>query len=142
MNFARVNTKIIEFFKNTSGPISRIALFVVFFWFGILKVVGLSPASGVVKNLFESTIPVMSFDFFLVAFGVFECIIGTMFLFKKLDKITIPIFFIHMITTFGPLVFLPGEAWGGFLTPTLEGQYIIKNLALIALVFNIGKEVK
>lgn len=142
MNFARVNTKIINFFKKGSGPISRVALFVVFFWFGILKVGGLSPASDVVKNLFEATIPFISFDVFIVLFGLFECIIGIMFLFKKLDKITIPIFFIHMVTTFGPLVFLPNEAWGGFLTPTLEGQYIIKNLALIALVFNIGKEVK
>ncbi len=37
-------------------PMARFALFVVFFWFGWLKVIGLSPASGLVQHLFEQTI--------------------------------------------------------------------------------------
>jgi hypothetical protein len=52
-------------------PTARFGLFVVFFWFGILKVLGLSPASGLVQRLFEQTIPYMSFSTFLVAFGIF-----------------------------------------------------------------------
>jgi uncharacterized membrane protein YphA (DoxX/SURF4 family) len=112
-------------------PTARFGLFVVFFWFGILKVLGLSPASGLVQRLFEQTIPYMSFSTFLVAFGIFECIIGLMFLFKGLERVVIPLLFIHMITTFGPLVFLPQETWSAWFVPTLEGQYIIKNLFLV-----------
>jgi uncharacterized membrane protein YkgB len=43
-----------------------------------------------------------------------------------------------MITTFGPLVYLPDEAWQKFLVPTLEGQYIIKNLVIIATAIGIA----
>jgi len=43
-----------------------------------------------------------------------------------------------MGTTFMPLFFVPDATWQSFMTPTLEGQYIIKNLVLIALIMNIG----
>lgn len=132
MSIETIDIKLIQFFKKISIPIARIALFVVFFWFGLLKVIGLSPASGVVERLFESTIPFMSFSTFIIIFGLFECLIGILFLIRGMERIVIPLLFIHMVTTFGPLIFLPSETWQSFLVPTLEGQYIIKNLAIIA----------
>lgn len=119
-------------------PSARFGLFVVFFWFGFLKVVGMSPASGVVERLFESTIPFMSFATFLILFGLFECLIGILFLIKGAERVVIPLLLIHMITTFGPLVFLPSETWQTFMVPTLEGQYIIKNLVIIAAAVGIA----
>lgn len=138
MSLQTIDLKVIRFFQKVSMPTARFGLFVVFFWFGILKVLGLSPASGLVQRLFEQTIPYMSFDTFLIAFGVFECIIGLMFLFKGLERVVIPLLFIHMITTFGPLVFLPQETWSAWFVPTLEGQYIIKNLVIIAAAIGIA----
>lgn len=138
MNIERVDSKIISFFRRIFLPSARIGLFIVFFWFGLLKVIGLSPASGVVQRLFENTIPFMSFPTFLVLFGLFECLIGILFLIKGMERIVIPLLFIHMITTFGPLVFLPSETWQKFLVPTLEGQYIIKNVVLIAAAIGIA----
>ena len=45
---------------------------------------------------------------------------------------------VQMFTTFGPLVFLPSATWQRFLfVPTLEGQYIIKNVVLLALGYMI-----
>jgi uncharacterized membrane protein YkgB len=38
-----------------------------------------------------------------------------------------------MITTLLPLIFLPEASWSGFLVPTLTGQYIIKNIVIVAL---------
>ncbi len=90
-------------------PMSRVSLFIIYFWFGILKVLGLSPASDLIKNLFERTIPFMSFETFLICFGIFECLIGIFFLIKGLEKVVLPMFIIHMITTFGPLLFLTEE---------------------------------
>ena len=119
-------------------PLARFGLFVIFFWFGLLKVVGLSPASGLVQRLFETTIPWMSFATFLVIFGLFEMLIGVLFLIRGVERIVIPLLLIHMITTFMPLFLLPQETWSGFMTPTLEGQYIIKNIALIAAAFGIA----
>lgn len=138
MSINSIDLKLIKFFKRSFEPMARFGLFVVFFWFGILKVIGLSPASGVVQRLFEQTIPFISFHTFLIGFGVFECLIGIMFLIKGLERIVIPLLFIHMITTFGPLVYLPSETWQKFLVPTLEGQYIIKNLVIIAAAIGIA----
>jgi uncharacterized membrane protein YkgB len=113
-------------------PFARLALFVIYFWFGILKVFGESPASGLVERLFNQTIPFMSFGTFLVLFGLFECLIGIFFLFRKTQRVALVLLFIHMIMTTGPLFMLAGEIWTGFLVPTLEGQYIIKNLVIIS----------
>ncbi len=132
MSIQTIDIALINFFRRVSIPLARFGLFVVFFWFGFLKVIGQSPASGLVQRLFEQTVPYMSFHTFLIGFGVFECVIGIMFLIKGLERLVIPLLFIHMITTFGPMVFLPQETWNGFMVPTLEGQYIIKNVVLIA----------
>jgi len=37
-----------------------------------------------------------------------------------------------------PLILLPQVTWSGILVPTLEGQYIIKNLAIIAAAIGIA----
>lgn len=138
MSIQTIDIKLIHFFRRVAIPVSRFGLFVIFFWFGFLKVVGLSPASGLVQNLFEQTIPFISFNNFLIGFGVFECLIGLLFLIKGAERVVIPLLFIHMATTFGPLIFLPSETWSGFMVPTLEGQYIIKNLVIIASAIGIA----
>lgn len=119
-------------------PVSRLALFVVFFWFGALKVVGLSPASQVVQNLFNETMPIMEFSTFIIIFGLFECLIGLLFLIRGAERVVIPLLLLHLVTTVGPLVLLPGETWSGVMVPTMEGQYIIKNVLIIALALGIA----
>src|SRR3989344_3816216 len=111
----------------------RVSLALIYVWFGALKIVGQSPASPLVGELQAATIPFISFSTFILLFGFFEVLIGLMFLFPRISKITFWIFAFHMLTTTLPLVILPGAVWTGFLAPTLEGQYIIKNLALIGL---------
>lgn len=138
MNLYKIDIELINFFRQVSLPFARFGLFVIFFWFGLLKVIGLSPASELVKHLFENTISWISFDVFIIVFGLFEMIIGILFMIKGTERIVIPFLLIHMITTFLPLFILPKETWSGFLIPTLEGQYIIKNLALIACAFGIA----
>ncbi len=138
MSIKEFDIKIIRFFRKISVPVARLGIFVVFFWFGLLKVIGLSPASGVVERLFDQTIPFMSFAVFLILFGLFECLIGILFLIRGAERVVIPLLFIHMFLTFGPLFFLPQETWSGFLVPTLEGQYIIKNLVIIAAAVGIA----
>lgn len=142
MSVENFDLRLIRLSKDFFIPITRFGLFVVFFWFGLLKVIGLSPASGLVQKLFEQTIPFMDFGTFLVLFGIFECLIGILFLVRGAERVVIPLLFIHMITTFGPLVLLPQESWSGFMVPTLAGQYIIKNLVLIAAAIGIAANVR
>lgn len=138
----KLDKSLISFTNSVYMPLARFGLFVVFFWFGILKVVGQSPASDLVQNLFNNTIPFMDFATFFVLFGLFECLIGILFLIRGLERVVIPLLFLHMFMTFGPLVLLSSETWSGFLIPTLEGQYIIKNLVIIALVIGIASKLE
>jgi uncharacterized membrane protein YkgB len=139
METLSLDTRIIHFFRRIFIPTARISLFVVFFWFGLLKVLGLSPASDLVHGLFDSTLGgLMTFDTFYIAFALFECLIGILFLIKGAVRIVIPLLFIHMIMTFLPLIFLPTETWQTPFVPTLVGQYIIKNLVLIATAIGIA----
>ena len=138
MKIKKLDSEIIHFFRRISIPAARIGLFVVFFWFGFLKIIGMSPASGLVQTLFEHTIPFIQFSTFLIWFGAFECIIGILFLVEGFERIVIPLLFVHMVTTFMPLFLLRSETWQTYFVPTMEGQYIIKNLLLIAAAVGIA----
>jgi uncharacterized membrane protein YkgB len=140
--FNFIDEKIISFFKKIWEPISRISLFIVFFYFGLLKVLNLSPATPLVESLASKTISFLNFNFFIVFFGFFEMMIGLAFIIPKLERLAVFLLGLHMITTFLPLVLLPKITWTGFLVPTLEGQYIIKNLVIISLAFAISAHLK
>lgn len=136
--FRNLDLTLIHFFRRVSVPLARLGLFVVFFWFGALKVAGLSPASPLVEALFRETVSFISFSQFIILFGLFECLIGILFLFRGFERVVIPLLFLHMVTTFMPLFILPDVTWSGFLVPTLEGQYIIKNLVIIAAAIGVA----
>ena len=133
--------------RQISVLMARIALFVIYFWFGLLKVIGLSPASPMVTALFKVTMSPMlemihmpynmSPSLFVIAFGVFETLLGVLFLIPRFEKAAIALFFVHMTTTALPLFVLGSEVWTRPFVPTLEGQYILKNLALIACVLSV-----
>ena len=138
MSIQDIDVKLINFFKKISVPVARFGLFVIFFWFGFLKVIGLSPAMQLVQQLFEQTISFISFNNFIILFGLFECLIGILFIIRGFERIVIPMLFLHMVMTFLPLFILPEVTWSRFLVPTLEGQYIIKNLVIIAAAVGIA----
>jgi len=137
-SLGRIDHSIIRFLKKYSRPLARAALFVVFFWFGALKVLMASPANPLVANLLEKALPFISFSNFIIVFGVYEMIIGILFLIPHAERAALALLIPHMIATFLPLILLPTIAWQSFLIPTMEGQYIIKNLAIMALAFSIA----
>ena len=138
MTLSDWDLKLIRFFRRISVPTARLALFAVFFWFGILKIGGQSPATPLVQHLFDDTVRFCSFDAFIVLFGAYECVIGILFLIRGCERVVIPLLLLHMGATFLPLVLLPSETWTGFMVPTLEGQYIIKNVVIIAAAIGIA----
>ncbi|MDQ3089852.1 MAG: hypothetical protein M3Q24_01715 [bacterium] len=130
------------FFQKINISFARFSIFLVYFWFGILKVLGLSPASAMVLELLNKTLPFVPPNQFLIFFGLFEVLIGLLFLIPKFSKIAITLLFLHLGTTVMPLFVMPEFTWSGFLVPTLEGQYIIKNILIIALAFVIGANLR
>lgn len=75
-------------------------------------------------------------------FGLFEMLIGLLFITPRAERLAIFLLAIHMFTTSLPLFILPTTTWAGFLVPTLEGQYIIKNLLIIALAIGVAANLK
>ncbi len=133
-----IENSFFSFLRRISLPLSRIAFFLVFFWFGILKMMELSPALGVVHTIYDHTAWFIPWNIFILMFGAYECIIGIIFLFPGKEKYALYMLVPHAITTFGPLLVLPALTWKGFMVPNLIGQYIIKNLVIIALAIFIG----
>lgn len=138
MDARSLEKDLIYFFRKISLPAARLALFVIFFWFGALKVAGLSPATGLVQDLFERTISFMSFEAFLMLFGLFEMLIGVLFVIRGMEWVAISLLFLQLIAAFAPMALLPEMTWTRFMVPTLEGQYIIKNLLIIALAISVA----
>jgi uncharacterized membrane protein YkgB len=129
-----LDEKMIHFFWKNANMTARWALFIIFFWFGILKVFGVSPAGPLVIALVDVMFGNgVSAEQFLIYFGAFEAITGILLLFPKFERITFAILFLHFIMTAAPLLILPDIAWYGIMQPTLIGQYILKNLALLAI---------
>jgi len=122
----------------TAAWMNRAMIALVYIWFGSLKIFGVSPAEGLVTKLFEITLaPYMSIQEFLVLLGLSECLIGLLWLFPRITKITFWVMMGHLFTTFLPVLFLPNETWQFFLTLTLTGQYIIKNVVLLSAAWFI-----
>ena len=125
---------------NTNDYLVRIPMFIIFFWFGFLKIVDLSPAQELVQDTVY-WMPFLSAEMWTYVIGFWEVLIGVFFLFKKTTLIAMLLLLIQMSGTFLPLVILPEITFqdsNPFL-PTLEGQYIIKNIIIITAALIIGR---
>lgn len=122
---------------NSLNWFSRAAIAFVYIYFGVLKILGVSPAEDVVTRLHAHTVPFIPIGTFLIILGAGEVIIGMMFLWPRITKITYVVFLLHVFTTILPLAVLANETWSRFGVPTLTGQYMLKNIVLIALATNI-----
>ncbi|SMB86164.1 DoxX family protein [Deinococcus hopiensis] len=119
----------------------RLSLGLIFFWFGVQKFFpGLSSAEGLATR----TISVLTFGHVppqvsLPLLASWECLIGLGLLTGRFLRLTLLLLFAQMAGTFLPLVFFPHETFKSVpLVPNLEGQYIIKNLVLIAGALVVG----
>ena len=134
----KIDDKLISLMRRINLPFGRFALFLVFFWFGILKVFGTSPANPLVSDLLHTTLPFVTFEQFIIFFGLYEMLIGVAFLVKGWERFALALLIPHMITTILPLFCLPSVTWQDPFVPTMEGQYIIKNILILAVAFGLA----
>ena len=125
---------------NTNDYLLRIPIFIIFFWFGFLKILDLSPAQQLVKDT-VFWMPLLSAENWTYIIGLWEILIAVCFLFKNTTIIAMILLFIQMSGTFLPLIILPEVTFqdSNPLIPTLEGQYIIKNIIIITAALIIGR---
>ena len=125
---------------NTNDYLVRIPLFIIFFWFGFLKIINCSPAQQLVMDTVY-WMPFLDASVWTIIIGYWEVLIAIFFLFKKTTFLAMVLLLIQMTGTFLPLVILPEITFQNsnpFL-PTLEGQYIIKNIIIITAALIIGR---
>lgn len=123
-------------------PVARISIFLIFFWFGFIKLLGLSPASPMAEALTANTVGMQYFDVLFTVLAILECVIGVLFLFPRMTRVVIPLLLFHMLIVCSPLVLVSSYTWTSFLVPTLEGQYIIKNAVVVAVAIGIAASTK
>lgn len=118
-----------------SPVLLRIALGIVYLHFGILKFFpDLSPAEMIASQ----TVIRLSWSWLdartaMWALAVGECAIGLAFLFDLAPRWLPLVFAAHMVGTCSPLFILPELTFKiAPFAPTLEGQYILKNLVFVA----------
>ena len=123
----------------------RISLGLIFFWFGFLKFFpDLSPAQA----LATATISKLTFNLIpphisLSILALWESVIGLGLIIGKGLRIILFLLFVQMLGTITPVFLFPREVFTHIpYAPTLEGQYIIKNLILISSALVIGSTVR
>lgn len=125
--------------------LARLALGVVFLWFGVIKFV---PEWSPAADLASRTISVLSLGTIgprisLPLLAAWESLIGLGLLSGRFLRLTLLLLFLQMPGTMLPLILFPSEMFTAFPNaPTLEGQYVIKNLVLVSAAIVIGATVR
>lgn len=107
----------------------RVALGIVYLWFGGLKVADASPVADLVADI----VPVVSDRSAVLIVGIVELLVGAGLITGWAIRITLALFFVQMIGTFAILVLQPGDSFqnGNPLQLTVLGEFVVKNLVLL-----------
>ena len=143
--FNRIDVHVTTWMAKHGVRLLRIALGIVFVWFGVLKFFpGLSPAEVLAARTIETmTFGLVKPALSLPILATWETLIGLGLLTGSYMRVTLLLLFTQMLGTITPLFFFPAETFVRIpYAPTLEGQYIIKNLVLVAAGLVIGATVR
>lgn len=143
--FDRTDERITRWLTEHSPDLMRWGLAIVFFWFGILKFFpSLSPAEEIATKTIQTlTFGWIPTPWILPGLATLEVSIGLLLLYRPLLRLTLLLLAGQMLGTLSPLILFPSETFTQFpYAPTLEGQYIIKNVVLIAGAMVVGATVR
>lgn len=141
----RVDLGITGWMARYGLTILRLSLGVIFLWFGALK---FFPEMSPAQDLATRTISVLTGGLIppevsLPVLAAWECVIGLGLLLGRALRVTLLLLYAQMLGTLTPIVLFPYEVFARIpYAPTLEGQYIIKNLVLISAGIVVGATVR
>jgi uncharacterized membrane protein YkgB len=142
---ARIDRLLTRWMADHGVGLLRCSVGLVFVWFGILKFwPGLSPADELAAATIDRlTFGVLPADLARVMLALLETAIGLGLITGRFMRLTLLLLVGQMAGTVTPLFLFPELTWVRFpLVPTLEGQYIIKNLVLVSAGITIGATVR
>jgi putative oxidoreductase len=136
----RAELAIHEWLVLYSMAILRVSLGSIFLGFGALKLLGVSPAA----NLVEATTHAMFLGLVpgpiaLVGVGLLECTIGILLIAGKGMRVAMYMLAGQLVGILSPVVLLSTRLFSGsHNAPTLEGQYVLKDVVLVAAAMVIA----
>lgn len=138
--FHRVDSAIVRWMSRFGILLLRMALGLVFVWFGVLKIFGVSPVADLVSQTVYWVSPV----FFLPFLGWWELLVGVGLLLGIFLRTILFLFFLQMAGTLLVLVLRPEIAFqgGNLFLLTATGEFVVKNLVLISAGLVIGSTVR
>jgi uncharacterized membrane protein YkgB len=136
----RLDEKVVRFMSSYAILIIRISLGIVFVWFGLLKVMGTSPVYDLASHVVYWLPP----EVFVPILGIWEMAIGIGLLLGKALRVVLSLLFLQLAGTFLVLVMRPETAFqgGNPLLLTMEGEFVVKNMVLIAAGLAVGGTVR
>lgn len=143
--FENIDLEIANWMADNGISILRFSIGIIFVWYGVLK---FFPEVSSAENIASVTIEKLSFDLIngrtaMYLLATWETLIGLGLLSGLYLRETLFLLFLLMLGTLTPLLLFPEVTFKHFpFVPTLEGQYILKNLVIIASCIVIGSTVR
>jgi len=139
--FLHLENVLHHHFVAHSVAVLRVAVGAVFLGFGVLKYFpGVSPA----QNLAEATTHILFFGLIpgrlgLIGVATLECFIGAALIAGRPMRLALWLLGFEFVGILSPLVLLPARLFAGpHHAPTLEGQYVLKDVILVAAAMVIA----
>jgi len=131
---------ISRFLQRWSITLLRLSVGVVFIWFGALKVFDVTP----VADLVADTVYWVDPDWLVPLLGAFEIVVGVGLILGRALRVVLGLFTLQMAGTFLVLVVQPDVAFqdGNPFLLTVEGEFVVKNLVLLAAGMVVGATVR
>ena len=116
--------------KLNSFKLIQYSLVIIFIWFGVLKILGVSPVGDLVKG----TYPIFPEPLFMTVLGIGEVLIGLLLISTKTIKLGIILMWLQLGGIFFGVVLSPTFYFQNMnlLFLSANGEFVVKNLVLLA----------
>lgn len=135
----KLDHKIIRLMKKYGEKVELTFLGGYFLWFGLIKVFGGKSASSIIAKSIYWIDP----SWGVPALGLWEALIGIGLLIKKLHRFAILLLILRIPGVLFALIYHFDKCFHeGIFEPSIQGQYLIKQLTLIGAALVIGSLIK
>jgi uncharacterized membrane protein YkgB len=122
--------KYLEAFATRYGLLLlRLSLGITFLWFGLLKLIGMSPVTPMIFAAIPPFMAEIPGFYFMVA--ALEIVIGLGFLLRRTIPVAVILLLLHLLVATLSVLLTQGFS-PTFPFLTLEGEFVMKNPVLIA----------
>ena len=106
----------------------RLSLAAIFFWFGMLKLAGVSPA----VELLRHSIPFLAVPPYIELLGLAEIVIAVGLVIERLANQAATLMILHLFCTLSIAIISPTLIFApAFPVLTMDGEFLAKNFVLI-----------